>query len=139
MAFCLDASLVLNWLLPQRSSAAVSDFLQTCLRGDEQLVAPPLLFAEVTSVIRRQEHAGALLAEEADAALMGFLALAVSPVHAREVYLLALNFARRLGHARAYDVQYLAVAQLQDCPVATLDRGMYEGARSLGIAARFPA
>jgi len=139
MAFCLDASLLLNWLLPQRSSVAVGDFLETCLTRGEQLVAPPLLFAEVTSVIRRQEHGGALLPQEADAALTGFLALPVSVVHTGEVYLLALDFARRLGHARAYDVQYLAVARLQDCPVATLDRGLYESARSLGIAARFPA
>ncbi len=100
------------------------------------IVAPPLLFAEVTSVLRRHVHLGAIDHEEAAGALRDLLDLPIRIVVAPGLYLRALEFARRLGLARAYDVQYLAVAEMEDCPLVTLDGGMYEGARNLGLAAQ---
>ena len=139
MTLCIDASAVLSWLVPQQSSPAVSRFWVDTLEGGDRLVAPPLVFAETTSVLRRYVHRGVILHEEAVAALRELLELPLSSVHDRGIYLRALEFAHRLGEPKAYDVQYLAVAELQDCPVVTLDRGLYKSARALGIAAHLLA
>ncbi len=50
-----------------------------------------------------------------------------------------MEFAQRLGHAKAYDVQYLAVAEMENATLVTVDGGMYENSRVLGIAARLLA
>jgi predicted nucleic acid-binding protein len=80
-----------------------------------------------------------VLHEEAEAALGRFLRLPITVVHGPEVYLRALDLAYRLGHSKAYNVQYLAVAQIQDCAVVTADRGLHACARTLGIASRLVA
>ncbi len=99
-------------------------------------MGPPLLLAEVTSVLRRYVYLGEIEHQEAVNALQDLLAIPITIVHESDLYPRALELAHRLGHARAYDVQYLAVAELQGCPVVTLDRGLYESAQALGIAAR---
>lgn len=136
MTFCIDASAVLPWLLPMPSSPSVRPFWVDILGGNPRLLAPPLIFAETTSVLRRQVQIGGILHEEAAAALRHLFELPLSGVHDPEVYLRALELARRLGQPKAYDVQYLAVAEMHNCPVVTLDRGLYESAQALGIAAR---
>ena len=139
MAYCLDASVVLNWLLPQQRTQAVHEFIVDCLRKRERLLAPPLLFSESTSVLRRYVHGGALLHDEAAAALGDLLALPLSTVHDSQVYQSALRFAQILGLAKAYDVQYVAVADNQRATLATCDRGMYQSALNLGIPAQLLA
>ena len=139
MTFCVDASAVIPLLLPLPTSPNVRQFWVDALDSDAHLVAPPLVFAETTSVIRRYVYLGTLLHEEAAAALRYLLRLPISAVHSPDVYLRALDLARRLGHAKAYDVQYLAVAQIQECPIVTVDRGLHEAARTLGVATRLVA
>ena len=139
MTFCVDTSAVIPLLLPLPSSEAVRPFWADALQDADPLLAPPLLFAETTSVLRRYVHLGGVLHEEAEAPLGSSLRLPISAVHGPEVYRRALDLARRLGHAKAYDVQYLAVAQIQDCPAVTVDRGLHESAHTLGIASRLIA
>ena len=62
--------------------------------------------------------------------------LAVRIVHDRSIYLNALNMAQRLGQSKAYDVQYLAVAEMENCPIVTVDRALHESAAALGIQSR---
>jgi predicted nucleic acid-binding protein len=135
MALCLDASVVVPALLPRPSSPVAAEFVRERASQGERFVAPPLVFAESTSVLRRYVHFGEIEHQEAVVALGDLVAMPITIVHDPEMYLRALELARRLGQPKAYDVQYLAVAELQDCPVVTLDRGLYESARSLGIAA----
>ena len=135
MALCLDASAAVAILLPHPDRQRVRDALLENAPEGSEIVAPPLLFAEVTSVLRRHVYRQAITQDEAVIALRDLFSLPVRAVDEPSVYLLALELARRLGHARAYDVQYLAVAQMEHCAVLTLDRGMYEGARVLGIGA----
>lgn len=134
MAVCIDASAVIPFLLPLPSTDQVDAFWGSRL-ANERLVAPALLFAEVTSVVRRYVHLGEVSHEEAVSGLTRLLRLPVATVHAPSVYLRALELAKRLGHMRAYDVQYLAVAEMERCAVATLDRGMYQNALRLGLQA----
>ena len=139
MALCVDASLAVAALLPQRHRPQARRLLLDSLDAAERLVAPPLLFAEVTSVLRRHVHVGTLEHARAVIALQGLLAMSITSIDRPEIYLRALELAQQLGHARAYDVQYLAVAEMESCPVVTLDRGLYQNALRLGIAAQLIA
>lgn len=136
MAFCIDASALIPWLIPLPASAQVNPFWIQTIREQNPLVAPPLLFAEVTSVLRRHVHLGIVLPQEAILALQELFGIPISVVQSPDVYLRALEFASRLGQARAYDAQYLAVAEIHGCTIVTMDRGLYQSARTLGLEAR---
>lgn len=45
----------------------------------------------------------------------------------------AWSIAERLGWAKTYDAEYLALADLLDCPLATIDRGVKDAAARLAI------
>ena len=135
MALCLDASAAIEAILPRPARPVVRRFLLDSISTGERLVAPPLLLAETTSVLRRYVHLGEIEHREAVTALQDLLALPIAIIRGPNIYLRALELAHRLGHARAYDVQYLAVADLEGCPIITLDGDLYRSALTLGIDA----
>jgi predicted nucleic acid-binding protein len=51
----------------------------------------------------------------------------ISSLHTR-----ALWWASRLGHSKAYDAQYLALAEQMKCPLVTADQRLVRAARALG-------
>ncbi len=139
MPLCLDASAAIAAVLPRPERPRVRQLLLDSLAHRERLVAPPLLYAETTSVLRRHVYLGAIDHQEAVDSLRGLLALPISVVDASIVYLHALELARRLGERNAYDVQYLAVAQFENSTLLTLDRDLYRNALTLGVDARLLA
>jgi predicted nucleic acid-binding protein len=46
------------------------------------------------------------------------------------------RIADRLGWAKTYDAEYLALASILRCDLATLDAGMRDGAERIGIRVR---
>lgn len=51
---CLDASFVLAWLLPPERTTKIGEIWADLLRRGDELLGPPLLFIEVTSIIRER-------------------------------------------------------------------------------------
>ena len=83
------------------------------------LLAPHLVLAEATNILRRLEVAGRLTRLEAGAAARDLLQL--------DLELLPFApFAERVwelrGNVTSYDAWYVAVAEAADLPLATLDR-----------------
>jgi len=83
------------------------------------LVAPHLVFAEAANVLRRLERAKLLSRLEATAAHGDLVQLDVTLVSYEP-------FAERVwelrGNLSSYDAWYVAVAELADMPLATLDK-----------------
>jgi predicted nucleic acid-binding protein len=99
--------------------------------GSDNLAAPHLLPVEVANVLRRAVLAGEVSADSASLAHSDLLALAVD-LFAYE------PFADRVWELRssvsAYDAWYVAIAELLDAPLATLDRRL---SRAQGARCRF--
>lgn len=139
MAYCVDASAAVRFLVPTPGSETAQEFWLQALRDEERLLGPPLLLAETTSVVRRCVYNDFILHEEAVAAVRLLLGLPIEIDARVEQYGEALGFANRLGQSKAYDVQYLAVARLNDCPIVTADRTLATVAGTLNIRARLIA
>lgn len=103
--------------------------------GGEQLVAPPLLWSEVTSVLREMAFRGEISEELALQALERFVGGQVNIEQRRPDGLAktAWNIAQELGWAKTYDAEYLATARLLDTRVVTLDMRLRRGADRLGL------
>lgn len=139
MAFCVDASAAIRFLVPTPGNESAQEFWLQTLRDGERLVGPPLLLAEATSVLRRCVYNEFIDHEDAVAAVRLLLGLPIEIDARTSQYEEALDYANRLGQSKAYDVQYLAVARLNDCPIVTADRTLAAVAGTLNIRSQLIA
>ena len=130
---CIDASLVVAWLVPSQRSALVADAWLAYSRGEDEFVGPPLLYVETVSVIRRLAFRGILSEEEATGLVMEFLDLNISTPTPPGLYLRSYELATRYGQPKVYDACYLALAELLTCNLLTLDQRLYNA-----VAGDFP-
>ncbi len=113
------------------SAARVEDGFD--LLGDEDLVAPGLMWSEARSALHQVAWRGELPADDALAALQR---LERAPVTRNAPELLgveAWRLADELGWAKTYDAEYLALGRILGCRVVTLDQRLRRGADRLGF------
>jgi predicted nucleic acid-binding protein len=84
-----------------------------------ELAAPSLLAFECSNIIRRYELAGLVSADQAAQAHADLLAL---PVENWPYELLGVRVWELRMNLSSYDASYLAVAELTQAPLVTLDR-----------------
>lgn len=90
--------------------------------GGHRGVTAPLFFAEVTSVLRESMHFGRILPEEGEDVFQAFEALGIRSVDPPDLQRRAWKLAKEHKRPRAYDAQYLAVAESMGCDLWTADR-----------------
>ena len=99
-----------------------------------QLAAPSLLPFECSNIIRRHELAGLVSADQAAQAHADLLAL---PVEHWPYELVGLRVWQLRTNLSSYDASYIAVAELAQAPLVTLDRRI-GGAPNLRCAVMTP-
>ena len=126
---------MLSWLLNQRV-ASVEEFW-TSLLSDDELVAAQVLLPECTSVIRAAVFMKAMTIDAGQAALNRALSVHWAVVAEMAQFNRAFELAARFQHKKAYDMQYLAVAELTNSTLITRDRGLRHAATQVGVPVRF--
>lgn len=114
----LDASAAAELLLGLPLSGAVAERLAD---PDDTIHAPHLLSVEVAQVVRRYVHRGQLQPERGAEALEDLADLGVVR-HPHEPLLRAIW--RLRPNLTAYDAAYVALAEILDAPLLTLDAGL---------------
>jgi predicted nucleic acid-binding protein len=102
------------------------------LQGEE-LVAPPLMWAEARSALHQAVWRGEVAAAEGLELLAALHRLPIrsrSPARLGET---AWRLADELGWAKTYDAEYLALAQLLSSRTVTVDFRLRRGADRLGL------
>jgi predicted nucleic acid-binding protein len=101
---------------------------------DDDLFAPPLMWAEVRSALHEGFWRSEVGSEDAEEALRR---LDEAPVRMRNPKALsreAWRLATELGWAKTYDAEYLALARLLGCRVVTVDSHLRRGVERLALA-----
>jgi predicted nucleic acid-binding protein len=96
----------------------------------EEIVAPPLGISEACSVLH-EAHWRQDISEELARGAQDRLVAAPIIVRALPTPILAWRVADRLGWAKTYDAEYVALARLLDCRLVTLDERLKRGAGHL--------
>ncbi|HEY7020328.1 MAG TPA: type II toxin-antitoxin system VapC family toxin [Ktedonobacterales bacterium] len=117
----MDASLVLHLLLPDERDLQTEALWQNWSTTGVRVIGPMLLYAEVTSVLRLRVATGRLTADEGEAAFTAFNALGIAKVDRDDLHIRAWRLAQQFQTRRAYDMMYLALAQLEDLELWTGD------------------
>jgi predicted nucleic acid-binding protein len=87
----------------------------------EELVAPHLMWSEASSVMHELRWRKEISGELASIALDRLAAADVSPRRPKGLIEEAWRIADRLGWAKTYDAEYLALARLLKCRLLTTD------------------
>lgn len=133
MAFVLDSSVALAWVLPDESSPAADGLVERLLR--EEVVVPPLWPLEVGNVLITAMRRARLAAPDVEriAADLRALPVTTDPSCSREALARSLSLALRRG-LTTYDAAYLELAQRRNIPLATLDARLREACVAEGVA-----
>lgn len=122
----VDANVVVEVTL-ERFGVKALDML-----GDEQLVAPWLLWSEVPAALSAMVFRAEISRELGESALGRLEAIDVEPRHPDGLVTEAWRIAKERGWAKTYDAEYLALAQLLGCRLVTLDGPLWRATRNLG-------
>lgn len=113
------------------SSAAVQACLAAdgfALFGDEDLVAPALLWPEASSVLHELWWRREISERLASAAFDTLLTARIAARTPRRLRREAWRVAEELGWAKTYDAEYVALARILRCRLFTVDDRLRRGA-----------
>jgi predicted nucleic acid-binding protein len=113
------------------ASVGSADGFQTL--GDEDLVAPALMWSEARSTLHLGLLNGKVSTEHAEAQLEHLESCPVRRIDDPELGRTAWKIAEQFGWGRTYDAEYVALAQILGCRLVTLDGALRRGADRLGF------
>ena len=122
---CVDASLALAWLLPIQHDDRADALQRRWHANGIQLTGPPMFHAEVISVLREQVFFKRMTAAEGEEGYSVYLDIPIRIIDNPAVYRRAWELAAEHNQRRTYDMQYLAVAEMEDCELWTADKRLY--------------
>lgn len=97
----------------------------------EQLIGPPLLWSEAASALHELAYRGDVDPTAVDVAIERLRSLAITLRDHADLQAEAHRIARRLGWAKTYDAEYLALARLEGARLLTRDARLQRGAAHL--------
>lgn len=120
---CVDASVVIKWLVPEERSDRAIALFDATTRDDQTIVAPHLLPLEVTNILRqRMRVEGGISLVRATEHLDAFLAFSIEYHNPEGLHGQALALAAAHGLPATYDAHYLALAEHLGCDLWTDDQ-----------------
>jgi predicted nucleic acid-binding protein len=117
---CVDASIVLRYVL-QPDGDAIKELWTSWFEDEVRLVAPTLLFYEVTNGLYQQQRNKILSPEIILKALELALDLPINLVTETNLHLRAHEIAIQYNLPATYDAHYLALAEWMDIVLWTAD------------------
>jgi predicted nucleic acid-binding protein len=131
----VDANILVALVLPLPYSDVAFEKFSSWKKAEESILSPTLMEYEVITALRRASFQGLLTGEQAQAAINRVLQLNVQCIPpTKHLHQQALRWAARLGQARAYDAQYLAVAEERSLTLWTGDRRLANTAQQLNLS-----
>ena len=96
-----------------------------------ELVAPTLMWSEACAAISQLRWRGELTDMEAEQAVVRLVVAPVTPHPSADLITEATQIARRLGWAKTYDAEYLALASLLGIALLTIDARLRSSASAV--------
>jgi len=127
---CVDANILIKLVLPDKESELVDQLWAQWKDAAIEVVAPPLLFFEITSVLHNAVWRKLLNAEEGRRALELTLRLPVRILSPAGLHRRAWLLAQRFGCSPSCSMHYLALAEMLGCEFWTADQQLHEAVKA---------
>jgi len=89
------------------------------------MVGPPIFRSEMTSVLREEVFFNRMTPAEGEEGYSVYLDIPIRIIDGPAVYRRAWELAAEHNQRRTYDMQYLAVAEMEDCELWTADKRLF--------------
>lgn len=119
-SWVIDASVGIQWLVPEIHSEAAQNFLTS----EQILLVPDLFFPEIGNILWKRVRRGEDTAEKAEATLADFSLLPLVIYASQPLTPAALTIALQTGRT-VDDSLYLALAIATACSLVTADLKLY--------------
>lgn len=129
--FVVDASVAAKWFLPETQAQAAA----RVLRGNHELLAPDLIWAEVGNVFWKKWRRGEISREVARDLLRDFRRFPLEITPSQALLDAAWSIATDSGRS-VYDSLYVALADIRTCQLITADRKLVNAFKNSPYAAR---
>ena len=129
---CIDASIVLRYVL-MPDDAPIKKVWQSWISNETNLVAPSLLFYEVTNALYQQQRNKYLSPETIWETLELSLDLPITLVNEKNLHLRAREIAMQYNLPATYDAHYLALAEWMDIELWTADMSLIKALKSFDL------
>ena len=117
LMLCVDASVIVRHV----TSESVMDLWESWMQAEAKIIAPTLLYYEVTNGLYRYQKAGILPSQAVEKALAAALALPIELVSNLDLHHRARDVAVEYDLPATYDAHYLALAKWIDVELWTSD------------------
>lgn len=124
---CVDASIVVRLVADPRNKKV--QHLWKSWNADRQIIAPSLLYYEVTNALYQYQRVGLISQTSLELSLRAALALPILLHGNAELHREALQLATDLALPATYDAHYLALAQRFTAEFWTSDRRLSRAVR----------
>lgn len=131
MTICVDASLVIKWLLNEEGSDTAIELLDRWKKEGNQLIAPGLIDYEIGSVLRKKILRGLLQPEDLLPLFDLYKQMDLLLFHLSDLVSQSVPLAGLLNQPTIYDVAYLLIAKQQDADFITADEKFCRRAQTL--------
>ncbi len=121
----IDASLAAMWGIPESYTERALTLAKRWDKEGIQPIAPCLILAEVTNAFYRRVVRGEIALPTAREALHVVLSFGIEIREEPGLHTLAMKLSHQLKRPTTYDCQYLALAEIHDCPLWTGDKRFY--------------
>ena len=129
---CIDASIVLRYVLIP-DDVPIKRVWQSWVSNETNLIAPSLLFYEVTNGLYQQQRNKYLSPETIWKSLEYSLDLPITLVNEKNLHLRAREIAMQYNLPATYDAHYLALAEWMDIELWTADMRLVKAIRSFEL------
>jgi predicted nucleic acid-binding protein len=133
--YVIDTNVFIRRVVPPIIES-VDAFFEQITTADE-LFAPQMLLPEYTSVLREQVSLKQIRDEVARQALQDILEMPIRTIVALGQFPRSFDLATQFQHQKAYDMQFVAVAEAESATIVTGDGGMRHAAEAIGVPVRF--
>ena len=129
----IDSNVVIALLYPLPYSEMATLHMNNLKASEKDLYAPALFEYEVCSAFRKIILHNGLEYKTASISMELIHNLGIQIISpASSLHKAALRWAAKLQHSKAYDAQYLALAEQMRCPLLTADKRLAKAAHAVG-------
>jgi predicted nucleic acid-binding protein len=134
MKIVIDANIVAALILPLPYSDFATTRMMQWKQNSVEVIAPQLFEYELTNVLRKAVRINLITHPESLDALDKILSLHIQSIlPTTDLHKQALAWSERLGQSKAYDPQYLAVAEQFKAEFWTADKRLFTVLTTNGI------
>lgn len=127
---CVDANFIVGLVSSAPSETRFRNLWSQWRESEYRIVAPALIYYEISNAFHRLAVGGLLLPERASQLLEDTLSLNITLYGDAELHQHAFTLARQLTLPATYDAHYLALAQRLEAEFWTADRRLVQAVQA---------